>query len=480
MYRTGDVVRWTESGTLEYVGRSDFQVKVRGFRIELGEIDAVLTDDPTVEFATTVGVDGPTGNTILVAYVLPRSGEQVDAAALRTHVSNSLPTHMIPTAFVALESIPLTPAGKLDRNALPAPDLHLGGDSRAPRNDTEQVIADIFGEVLGIDGVGIDSSFFDLGGDSLSATRLTARVNSALDTTISVRALFEAPTVESLAVRVHSNPAGTLRRPALVAKPRPDSIPLSLAQQRMWFINQFDVDSAAYNIPLAVRLTGRLDIAAMSASVGDVLERHESLRTVFPTHRERPEQKILDAQTVRTELAVVDLDATEVVAAISAAAATGFDVSTDLPFRAVLYRVAPDEFVLSIVVHHIAADGASMAPLARDVMVAYGSRVATGAPMWTPLDVQYADFAIWQRTVLGDESDPASLAAQQLDFWKTTLADLPTCCRCRSITRGPLGSPCAGTAFDSRSTEQPMPDWSRSHAPTRRPSSWPCTRHGRF
>ncbi|MGB6274148.1 MAG: amino acid adenylation domain-containing protein, partial [Rhodococcus sp. (in: high G+C Gram-positive bacteria)] len=215
------------------------------------------------------------------------------------------------------------------------------------------------------------------------------------------------------------------RRPALVAKPRPDSIPLSLAQQRMWFINQFDVDSAAYNIPLAVRLTGRLDIAAMSASVGDVLERHESLRTVFPTHRERPEQKILDAQTVRTELAVVDLDATEVVAAISAAAATGFDVSTDLPFRAVLYRVAPDEFVLSIVVHHIAADGASMAPLARDVMVAYGSRVATGAPMWTPLDVQYADFAIWQRTVLGDESDPASLAAQQLDFWKTTLADLP-------------------------------------------------------
>ncbi|WP_449619236.1 amino acid adenylation domain-containing protein, partial [Rhodococcus cercidiphylli] len=425
MYRTGDVVRWTESGTLEYVGRSDFQVKVRGFRIELGEIDAVLTDHPMVEFATTVGVDGPTGNTILVAYVLPRSGEQVDAAALRTHVSSSLPTHMIPTAFVALESIPLTPAGKLDRNALPAPDLHLGGDSRAPRNDTEQVIADIFGEVLGIDSVGIDSSFFDLGGDSLSATRLTARVNSALGTTISVRALFEAPTVESLAVRVLSNPVGTLRRPALVAKPRPDSIPLSLAQQRMWFINQFDVTSAAYNIPLAVRLTGRLDIAAMSAAVGDVLERHESLRTVFPTRGDRPEQKILDVQAARTELVVVDLDATEVVAAISAAAATGFDVSTDLPFRAVLYRIAPDEFVLSIVVHHIAADGASMAPLARDVMVAYGSRAAAGAPMWTPLDVQYADFALWQRTVLGDESDPASLAAQQLDFWKTALADLP-------------------------------------------------------
>nr|WP_232433680.1 non-ribosomal peptide synthetase [Rhodococcus sp. AW25M09] len=425
MYRTGDVVRWTDSGTLEYVGRSDFQVKVRGFRIELGEIDAVLTDDPNVEFATTVGVDGPTGNTILVAYVLPLPGRQVDAAALRTHVSNSLPTHMIPTAFVALESIPLTPAGKLDRNALPAPELHLGTDSRAPRNETERVIADIFGEVLGIDAVGIDSSFFDLGGDSLSATRLTARVNSALDTAISVRALFEAPTVESLAVRVQSDSVGTVRRPALVAQPRPDSIPLSLAQQRMWFINQFDVTSAAYNIPLAVRLTGRLDIAAMSAAVADVLQRHESLRTVFPTRGERPEQNILDVETASTELQVVDLDPADVVSAISAAAATGFDVSIDLPFRAVLYRLAPDQFVLSIVVHHIAADGASMAPLARDVMVAYGARTADTAPMWAPLDVQYADFAVWQRAVLGDESDPSSLAAQQLNFWKTALADLP-------------------------------------------------------
>ncbi|MFY2787139.1 amino acid adenylation domain-containing protein, partial [Rhodococcus sp. MALMAid1271] len=425
MYRTGDVVRWTEAGTLEYVGRSDFQVKVRGFRIELGEIDSVLTDDPSVEFATTIGVDGPTGNTILVAYVLPRPGRRIDTAALRTHVSNSLPTHMIPTTFVALESIPLTPAGKLDRTALPAPDLHLGSDSRAPRNETEQTIADIFGEVLGIDGVGIDTSFFDLGGDSLSATRLTARVNSALDTTISVRALFEAPTVESLAIRIHSATVGAGRRPALIAQARPDSIPLSLAQQRMWFINQFDVASAAYNIPLAIRLTGRLDIAAMSAAVGDVSRRHESLRTIFPTRDDKPEQQILDFEQVNSDLDVVDLDPADVVSAISAAAATGFDVSTELPFRAVLYRLAPDEFVLSIVVHHIAADGASMAPLARDVMVAYGSRAAATEPVWSPLEIQYADFAVWQRQVLGDESDPASLAAQQLNFWKTTLADLP-------------------------------------------------------
>ncbi|MBY4004496.1 amino acid adenylation domain-containing protein, partial [Rhodococcus fascians] len=425
MYRTGDVVRWTESGTLEYVGRSDFQVKVRGFRIELGEIDAVLTDDPTVEFATTIGVDGPAGNTILVAYVLPRPGHEIDVTTLRTRASSSLPTHMIPTAFVALESIPLTPAGKLDRQALPAPELHLGSDSRAPRNETERIIADIFGEVLGVGSVGIDSSFFDLGGDSLSATRLTARVNAALDTAVSVRALFEAPTVESLAVRVHSNPAGAARRPALTAKPRPSSIPLSMAQQRMWFINQFDVDSAAYNIPLAVRLTGRLDIEAMNAAIGDVLARHESLRTVFPSHGDRPEQHILGTDAATTDLHVVDVDATEIVTAISSAAARGFDVSKDLPFRAVLYRTAPEDFVLSIIVHHIAADGASMAPLARDVMVAYGSRVSGVAPMWAPLDVQYADFAMWQRSVLGDESDPSSVAAQQLEFWKSTLADLP-------------------------------------------------------
>ncbi|MSX07032.1 MAG: amino acid adenylation domain-containing protein, partial [Actinobacteria bacterium] len=428
MYRTGDVVRWNASGALEYVGRSDFQVKVRGFRIELGEIDSVLAAVSGVDFVVTVGRESAAGSTVLVSYVLPVAGASFDAGVLRDHAASVLPAHMVPSAFVMLESIPLTPAGKLDRKALPEPELGSQSTTESPETEYEAAVAAVFCDVLELDRVGVTDSFFDLGGNSLVATRLIARVNAALGTDLRVLDLFEASTVRTLADRAESTGASLHRRPALVPADRPESVPLSLAQQRMWFINQFDASSPAYNIPLLVRLSGRLDVDAMSAAVGDVLTRHESLRTVFPTVGDLPNQVILPPENVtgpNLPLRVVDVAADAVDALVRSSATTGFDVTVDLPFRAVLYRTGPESFVLSIVVHHIAADGASMAPLARDVMVAYSARSAGSQPTWAPLPVQYADFALWQHDVLGDENDPTSVAARQIEFWKSALTDLP-------------------------------------------------------
>ncbi|WP_155292978.1 non-ribosomal peptide synthetase, partial [Rhodococcoides fascians] len=352
----------------------------------------------------------------------------IDIAAVREQVGSVLPAHMVPSALVMLESIPLTPAGKLDRNALPEPELGSHGAFEAAQTEYEAAVAAVFCDVLEVDRVGVTDSFFDLGGNSLVATRLIARANSALGTDLKVLDLFEASTVRTLAERAEAKGASLHRRPALVAVERPESVPLSLAQQRMWFINQFDVASPAYNIPLTVRLTGRLDVTAMSAAIGDVLSRHESLRTVFPTVGDLPNQVIMPVEDVtgpNLPLEFAEVDAASVDALVRTSATTGFDVTVDLPFRAVLYRTGAESFVLAIVVHHIAADGASMAPLARDVMIAYGARSAGSAPIWDPLTVQYADFALWQHAVLGDENDPASLASRQIEFWQSALADLP-------------------------------------------------------
>ncbi|NKY61043.1 condensation domain-containing protein, partial [Nocardia flavorosea] len=252
------------------------------------------------------------------------------------------------------------------------------------------------------------------------ATQVAARLGAALDTTVPVRALFEASTVSALAVRVEQH-AGTGGRKALEAGPRPDRLPLSLAQHRMWLINQFDPSSAAYNIPLAIRLTGALDVAAMQAAVTDVLERHESLRTRYPAGPDGlPYQEILPAaQVLPGGLSVESAD--DPVARIGALMSTGFDATQEVPVRALLLETGPGEHVLAFVAHHITADGASMAPLARDLVTAYLARVDGDAPGWSPLPVQYADFALWQRTVLGDESDGGSVAAEQLAYWQKQL-----------------------------------------------------------
>ncbi|MFC4374718.1 non-ribosomal peptide synthase/polyketide synthase [Nocardia halotolerans] len=440
MYRTGDTVRWIRRNDvyeLEYLGRNDFQVKVRGFRIELGEIDAVLARHPSVHFAATVGHRTDAGATVLAAYVVPVPGAVIDTHALLAHVGAHLPAHMVPAAIMSLDAVPLTPVGKLDRTALPAP-IFEAAAYRAPETPAEQAVAAAVAEVLGVQRVGRDDDFFDLGGNSLLATRLMARVGADLDIRIPVRQLFDTPTVRTLAAAA-DGARGTGAGPALIAGPRPDPLPLSPAQQRMWFMNRFDPGSATDNIPLAVRLTGTLDVAALQAAIVDVLQRHEVLRTRYPERDGHAAAEILPAAGLVPPVHPEIISPEAVADAVRTFAAVGFDLTVDAPIHAALLRVQPagtaaqdnppdpEEavYVLVIVLHHIAADGFSFGPLIRDVLAAYGARAAGTAPQWSPLSVQYADYAVWQHAVLGAAEDTASVAAKQISFWRAALDGLP-------------------------------------------------------
>jgi amino acid adenylation domain-containing protein/non-ribosomal peptide synthase protein (TIGR01720 family) len=422
MYRTGDVVRWRTDGQLEYLGRADDQVKIRGFRIELGEIEAILTGHGSVGQAAVVVREDRPGDRRLVAYVVPADpAAGIDTGLLLEHAGRTLPDYMVPASVVSMGMLPLTPNGKLDRRALPAPEYASGGSGRGPRTPVEEVLCGLVAEVVGRDQVSIDDDFFALGGHSLLATRLVSRIRSVLGAEISVRAVFEAATVAGLAARV-SLAQGRVRLP-LTAVARPERVPLSFAQQRLWFLAQLDELAGVYNIPVVIRLDGDLDVEALTNAVADVVERHESLRTVFPMLDGDPCQQVRPAGPVPvpvTEAAVAD------VAMIAAAeAAAGFDLTDGLPVRARLLVTGPRRHVLVVVVHHIAADGLSMMPLARDLSAAYAARLDGQAPDWSPLPVQYADYTLWQRALLGDESDPQSLAAAQVGYWRTALAGIP-------------------------------------------------------
>ncbi|MEU9993556.1 amino acid adenylation domain-containing protein [Streptomyces sp. NPDC048045] len=422
LYRSGDLGRWRADGQLEFVGRADNQVKVRGFRIELGEIESVLAQHETVGHAVVVVREDEPGDKRVVAYVAAAEGRRADPEALREHIGAVLPEFMVPSATVVLDEFPLTPNGKVDRKALPAPELAGSTTGRAPETAEEEALCALFAEVLGLETVGVDDSFFTLGGHSLLATRLVSRVRSDLGVELAIRALFEAPTPAELAARVAA--AGGAR-PPLRATDRPDTVPLSFAQRRLWFLNRMEGPSATYNIPLAVRLHGPVDRDALDAALADVAERHETLRTVFPATDGEPRQQVLPADPARTAFAFTGTTEDGLGPALAAEAARGFDLTGEVPLRATLFSTAAEEHVLLLVVHHIATDGWSMAPLARDLATAYAARRADGTPAWTPLPVQYADYALWQRRVLGDEQDPRSVAAQQIAHWKQTLDGLP-------------------------------------------------------
>ncbi|MGV9822300.1 amino acid adenylation domain-containing protein [Nocardia xishanensis] len=450
MYRTGDMVRWVESGRpggpaleLEYLGRSDFQVKIRGLRIELGEIDSVLAADDHVEYAATVGMPGPAGETVLVSYVvLSDAGREslgdeaeYDTERLRSRIAGALPGYMVPGYLVVLDEVPLTPVGKLDRNALPVPDFAAFlRRYLAPRTPVEQAVAEVFAEVLDAERVSIDHSFFELGGNSLSATKVVARVNAALGATIALRDLFDAPTVAQLSARVVPAAAGARARFALAPRIRPDRIPLSPAQQRMWVLNRLDPSSPAYNIAVALRLTGELDVPAMRRALRAVIDRHESLRTMYPADAEGPRQVVMGADAVAPELqAIVTEPGAPLRDRIVELAGVGFDLVTEPPLRVGLFRLHTAEgngratpvHVVVLVVHHISADGASMAPLATDLMTAYAAATMGQEAALAALPVQYTDFALWHRELLGDESDPDSLAASQIRFWTESLSGAP-------------------------------------------------------
>ncbi|MEV6399594.1 amino acid adenylation domain-containing protein [Streptomyces sp. NPDC051907] len=413
MYRTGDVVRWGADGQIEYIGRADHQVKIRGFRIELGEIESALAAHPDVAQATVLAREDRPSDTQLVAYTVAVEGRTADPAALRAHLGASLPAHMVPALYVAMDALPLTANGKVDRKLLPAPDPALRTAGRAARTPQEQLLCEAFAEVLGLSTApGPEDSFFELGGHSLLATRLVGRIRAALGADLPVRAVFESPTPAALAARLEG--AGEARTaPAPVV--RPEVLPLSPAQQRLWFLGQLEGENPAYNIPVAVRLTGELDADALRAAVQDVVVRHEALRTRYPDTEGRPRQEVVDVADLR-----IDLEATELTeVAVEQAARRGFDLAVELPLRAHLFRASDTEHVLLLVVHHIAADGWSIGPLGGDLATAYESRLAGAAPAWAPLPVQYADYTLWQRELLDAVSE------DQLAYWREALAGLP-------------------------------------------------------
>ncbi|OKI09490.1 non-ribosomal peptide synthetase [Streptomyces sp. CB02923] len=424
MYRTGDLARWRPDGQLEYAGRADEQIKIRGFRVEPGEVASALLDHPDVRQAVVVARDAGQGDTRLVGYVVPEGQAAFDAAALRAHAAGQLPEYMVPAAVVALDAVPLTPNGKLDHRALPAPDFGALSEGRAPRTPREELLCALYADVLGVARVTVDDSFFDLGGHSLLATRLVGRVRAALGIELPLGAVFEAPTVAGLAARLDA--AGGQARTALVPMPRPQAVPLSFAQRRLWFLHQLEGPSAAYNWPLALRLTGTVDRQALRAALNDLAGRHESLRTVFPDVDGEPRQVVLEPAD-----AVLDLRAEEVTAerlhrAVQEAAGHRFGLDSEPPVRAWLFE-RPDGGapVLVLVMHHIIGDGASRAPLMRDLRTAYEARLAGTAPDWSPLPVQYADYAIWQQELLGRADEPDSMAARQLAYWKDALDGIP-------------------------------------------------------
>ncbi|XVQ85648.1 amino acid adenylation domain-containing protein [Microbispora siamensis] len=421
MYRSGDLGRWNRAGELEFVARVDHQVKLRGFRIELGEIEAVVGGHPAVAHAAVLLREDRPGDKRLVAYVTVADGTAADLDELRQHAAAALPEYMVPSAFVVLDRLPRTANGKLDRGALPAPGFTASG--RGPRDERERVLCGLFADVLGVESVGIDDGFFDLGGHSLLATRLVARVRAAFGAEVGIRTIFEAPTVAALAERVSGSAADEAARPPLAPRPRPDRPPLSAAQRRLWFMYRLEGPSPTYNVPVALRLTGEVDGAALRAALADVAARHETLRTVFPDDDGVPYQRILD--DAPPPLEEVRLDGGRLGDALAAAAGHAFALDSEPPLRAWLFTTGEREHTLLLLVHHIAGDGWSMGPLVRDLSTAYAARRRGRAPGWAPLPVQYVDHVLWQREVLGDEDDPASAVSAQARFWRQTLAGLP-------------------------------------------------------
>ncbi|MFC0063317.1 amino acid adenylation domain-containing protein [Umezawaea endophytica] len=407
MYRTGDLVRSRPDGIIDFLGRTDDQVKIRGYRVELGEISSALGDHEGVAQAAVV-VDEKKR---LIGYVVG----DADPADLRAGLKARLPEYMVPTAIVSVPSFPLTVNGKLDVRALPKPEITTAAGGRDPETRQERVLCELFADVLGVPGIGVDDNFFDLGGHSLLATRLISRARTALETELSIRDLFEAPTVAELAVRAGGSRAAA--RPAVVALDRPDELPLSFAQRRLWLVQQLEGTSSAYNFPLVLRLRGTLDIAALRAAIGDVMARHEALRTVFGERDGVPFQRVVPV----AEPVVEVVDVLDVEEFVASTVDRPFDLSAELPVRTTVGRLSAVENVVVLLLHHITTDEWSDRPFLADLAAAYAARSEGRDPELPPPAVQYGDYALWQQELLGE----GDLATAQLDYWATALDGVP-------------------------------------------------------
>jgi amino acid adenylation domain-containing protein len=441
LYRTGDRVRRRVDGVLEFLGRADNQIKLRGFRIELGEIEASLAALAGVrEAVVTVREDTP-GDRRLVAYVVGMAGDGLTADILRQGLRERLPDSMMPAAYVMLAALPLTPNGKVDRKALPAPERQSTEESYlAPRTPVEEVLAGIWAELLGLERVGAGGNFFDLGGHSLLATRVASRLRGAFGVEMPLRDLFEAPTLADLATRVEAalRTGGDRLAPPLVPVPREGPLPLSFAQQRLWFIDQLEPGKAHYNIPVALRIDGPLNAGVLAQSLGEIVRRHEALRTVFAVQTAETAEAVETGSPVQVIqppspflLPVVDLsrlpESRREAAALTLAgeeAGRPFDLAHGPLLRGVLLRLASageqSDHVAALTMHHIVSDGWSMGILVRELTALYAA-FAEGRPSPLPeLPVQYADFAAWQGSWLRGE-----VLDSEISFWRQQLAGLP-------------------------------------------------------
>ncbi|MBZ5721324.1 MAG: amino acid adenylation domain-containing protein, partial [Acidobacteriia bacterium] len=425
MYRTGDLCRWLPDGNIDYLGRIDNQVKLRGFRIELGEIESVLDQHPGVRQSVVVAREDEPGLKRLVAYVLPDLQPPPSVEDLRSHIKKSLPEFMIPAAFVSMDAFPLTPNGKVNRRALPAPEYDRPElQYVAPRNSTEEQIAGIWSEVLRVPQIGIRDDFFALGGHSLLATQVVSRLRQAFAAELPLRAVFEAPTVEGLAVRVEA----TQRVPESETIPRAArdrDLPLSFAQQRLWFLDQLEPDDPLYNIPWALRVSGSLDVKALKHSLDAVIERHEALRTTFSSSEGQPVQRIGPALRITplcedlTHLSDAERE-TEARRLVMEEAQRPFNLGRGPLLRAGLLRLNSKDHILLLNIHHIVSDRWSMGVLSQELAALYGAYIEGKPSPLPPLPVQYADFAVWQRQRMQGE-----FVEKQLAYWREQLKDAP-------------------------------------------------------
>ncbi|HLK57997.1 MAG TPA: amino acid adenylation domain-containing protein, partial [Chthonomonadaceae bacterium] len=429
MYRTGDVMKYLPDGRLEFVGRADHQVKIRGFRIELEEIESRLREHPNVREAVVLAREDVPGERRLVAYLVGAAAA-IEISELRAFVKERLPEYMAPSAWMWLEALPLTPNGKLDRKALPEPDRDQIAEARAfvaPRTSTEETLAGIWAALLRVERVGANDNFFELGGHSLLMTQMISRIRNAFQVEMPLHTLFEVANLAELAERIElAHGEETAPAPPLTRVSREERLPLSFAQQRLWFVDQFDPGSAAYNLPSALQLTGPLDIEALSRSLNELVRRHEALRTVFAVSDGEPMQVIREFAS--QDLPLTDLSAlalterqNEMQRRVREEALRPFHLAEGPLFRASLIRLDAEDHVLLLTLHHIVSDGWSQGILSRELTTLYNAFRADQPSPLPELPIQYADYAAWQRAWLTGEE-----LARQFAYWKENLAGAPT------------------------------------------------------
>ncbi len=429
MYKTGDLARWLPDGQIEFIGRVDFQVKIRGFRIELGEIEAEILQRPEVKDAVVIARGQKAGEKSLAAYLIPQEGQTIDPQAVRDALKERLPGYMVPAAFVVMDAFPLSPNGKVDRKALPDPEQAdmVSDEYVAPRTPEEELLASIWADLLNLEKVSVISDFFDLGGHSLLATQLVSRIRDAFEIDLPLKDIFEASTIEQLARLIDRQRKAdqSHKAPPITRVDRSQRLPLSFAQQRLWFLDQLQPGGSFYNIPGAVRLTGELNVPALEQSLTEMVRRHESLRTTFDSEHGKPFMVIHEPQPV--QLPLTDLSAkpqnereAELKKITQEENRLPFDLKQGPLFRARLIRMSENDHVVLFTMHHIISDGWSMGIFMQEIAKLYRSFVLGEQPDLPELDIQYADYAAWQQSWLQGE-----VLEKELDFWRETIGMNP-------------------------------------------------------